>query len=136
MGFNFFKNDNISEIAIIDDNLDNEKKILSNQINDYVDYFADFGQCNNSIIVSGSLDYLSMVLENETLDLEMKKDFLNLLSDYVLDVKKIYELCDDDSKIFEYMNLNSLENKFNRIQDYIIRELGIFFKVMLIRYWM
>ena len=119
MGFNFFKNDN----------LDNEKKILSNQINDYADYFADFGQCNNSIIVSGSLDYLSMVLENETLDLEMKRDLLDLLSDYVLDVKKIYELCGDDSKIFEYMNLNSLENKFNRIQDFISRELGIFLRL-------
>ena len=122
---NFFRNNNLYEIIVIDDNLDNEKEILLKQINDYVDYFADFGQCNNSIIVSGSLDYLSMVLENETLDLQMKKDLLELLSNYVLDVKKIYDLCDDNPKVFEYMNLNSLENKFNRIQDYISQELGI-----------
>ena len=91
------------------------------QINDYVDYFADFGQCNNTILVSGSLDYLSMLLENETLDLEMKKDLSELLSNYLLDVKKIYDLCDGNPKVFECMNLTSLENKFNRIQDYIIK---------------
>ena len=123
---NVFRNNNLYEIIIIDDNLDDEKEILLNQINSYVDYFSDFGQCNNSIIVSGSLDYLSMVLENETLDLEMKNDLLELLSNYVLDVKKIYDLCDGNPKVFEHMNLNSLENKFNRIQDYISQELGIF----------
>ena len=122
---NLFRNNNLYEIIIIDDDLDNEKEILLNQINNYVDYFKDFGQCNNSIIVSGSLDYLNMVLVNETLDLEMKNDLLKLLSNYVLDVKKIYDLCDGNPKVFEYMNLNSLENKFNRIQDYISQELGI-----------
>lgn len=123
---NFFKNNDLYEIVVIDDNLDNKKEILVNQINAYVDYFTDFGQCNNSIIVSGSLDYLGMVLKNETLDLEMKNDLLELLSNYVADVKKIYDLCGGNPKVFEYMNLNSLENKFNRIQDYISQELGIF----------
>ena len=121
-----FKNNNLYEIIVIEDNLDIKKEFLLNQINDYVDYFTDFGHCNNSIIVSGSLDYLSMVLENETLDLEMKSDLLDLLSSYVFDVKKIYDLCDGNPKVFEYMNLNSLEDKFNRIQDYISQELGIF----------
>lgn len=122
---NLFKNNNPYEIIVIDDNLDNKKEILLDQINYYVDYFADFGKCNNSIIVSGSLDYLSMVLENETLTLEMKNDLLKLLSDYVLNVKKIYDWCDGNPKVFEYMNLNSLEIEFNRIQDYISQELGI-----------
>lgn len=99
---------------------------ILNQINDYINYFADFGKCNNSIIVSGTLDYLSMVLENETMDLEMKNDLLELLSNYVADVEKIYDLCGGNPKVFEYMDLNSLENKFNRIQDYISQELGIF----------
>ncbi|SDA70373.1 hypothetical protein [Methanobrevibacter millerae] len=123
---NFFKNKNLYEIVVIDENLDNKKEILLNQINAYVNYFSDFGKCNNSIIVSGSLDYLSMVLEKETLDLEMKNDLLELLSNYVSDVKKIYDLSDGNPRVFEYMNLNSLENKFNRIQDYISQELGIF----------
>ena len=126
IGLNFFRNNDIYEITVIDDDLDDKKEILLKQINAYVDYFADFGECNNSLIVSGSLDYLSMVLENETLDLEMKNDLLELLSNYVLDVKKIYDLCDGNPKVFECMNLNSLENKFNRIQDYISQELGIF----------
>ena len=122
----FFRNKNLYEINFFDDDLDNMKEILLNQIYRYVDYFADFGECNNSLIVSGSLDYLSIVLNNETLDGEMKKDLLELLSNYVLDVKKIYEWCDGNCQVFEYMNLNSLENKFNRIQDYISQELGIF----------
>ena len=63
---NLFRNNNLYEIIVIDDNMDNKKEILLDQINYYIDYFTDFGQCNNSIIVSGSLDYLSMVLENET----------------------------------------------------------------------
>ena len=89
-----------------------------------MDYFADFGECNNSLIVSGSLDYLSIVLDNETLDGEMKKDLLELLSNYVLDVKKIYEWCDGNCQVFEYMNLNSLENKFN----IVVQEFSGFFK--------
>lgn len=123
---NFFKNKNVYEIIVIDDNLEDIKEILLNQIKDYVDYFTDFGECNNGIIVSGSLDYLSIVLENEKLDLEMENDLLELLSNYVLDVKKIYDWCGGNPKVFEYMNLNSLENKFNRVQDYISQELGIF----------
>ena len=123
---NFFKNHNVYERIVIDDNLEDIKEILINQINGYINYFTDFGECNNSIIVSGSLDYLSMVLEKETLDLEMEKDLLELFSNYVLDVKKIYDLCGDNPKVFAYMNLNALENKFNRIQNYISQELGIF----------
>lgn len=99
---------------------------LSNQINDYIDYFVDFGECNNSIIVSGSLDYLGMVLENETLDLEIKSDLYALLSNYLLDVKRIYDLCDGNPKVFEYMNLNSLENKFNVIRNYISHNYDFF----------
>ena len=125
IGLKLFNN-NLYEISVIDDNLDNKKEILLNKIIDYVDYFAEFGHCNNSIIVSGSLDYLSIVLENETLDLEMKNDLLEIISNYVLDVKKIYDWCDGNSNVFIYMNLNSLENKFNRIQDYVSEELNIF----------
>ena len=119
----FFRNNALYEI---DSNLENDKEILLSLIKDYVDYFADFGECNNCLIVSGSLDYLSRVLENESLDLEMKNDLLELLSKYLLDVKKIYDLCDGNPKLFEYMNLNSLEIKFNRIQDYLSQELKIF----------
>ena len=40
-------------------------------------------------------------------------------------VKKIYDWCDGNPKVFEYMDLNSLEIEFRRIQDYISQELGI-----------
>lgn len=56
----------------------------------------------------------------------MKNDLLKLLSDYVFDVKRIFDWCGGNSKVFEYMNLYLLENKFNRIQDYVSQELGIF----------
>ena len=126
IGLKFFKNNNLYEISVIDDNLDNKKEILLNKINEYIDYFSEFAHCNNSIIVSGTLDYLSLVLENETLSLEMKNDLLEIISNYVLDVKKIYNWCDGNPNVFIYMNLNSLENKFNRIEDYVSQELNIF----------
>ena len=74
---NFFRKNDIYEINVIDDNLDYLKENLLDKIESYVNYFTDFGECNNSIIVSGSLDYLSIVLKNETLDLEMKKIYWN-----------------------------------------------------------
>ena len=40
-------------------------------------------------------------------------------------LKKIYDWCGGNPKVFEYMNLNSLEIEFRRIQDYISQELGI-----------
>ena len=49
-----------------------------------------------------------------------------MISNYVLDVEKIYDWCDGNPNIFVYMNLNSLENKFNRIQDYVSQVLNIF----------
>lgn len=101
------------------------KLYLLNKIQNYIDYFTDFGQCNNSIIVSGSLDYLYIVLSKEELNSQMKKDLLNLILQYVIDVKEIYELCDGNSRVFEYLNLNKLEENFDRIQDYVSQELGI-----------
>lgn len=43
-------------------------------------------------------------------------------------LKNIWLLC-GDPKVFGYMNLNLLENKFNRIQDYISQELGIYLRL-------
>lgn len=126
MEWNLIKKDNVYGIVIIDDDLDSRKEILNKKIDNYIDYFKDFGRCNNSIVVAGSLDYLKKVLIHETLDLEMKNDLLKLISRYVEDVEKIYELCGGNTYVFGYMNLDSLENNFDRIQDYISQELDIY----------
>ena len=124
--FNFFKNNNFYEKITIDENLDNMKEMSLSKINTYIDYFANFGQCNNSIIVSGSLDYLRIVLINENLNLEMKRDLLELFSSYILDVGFIHDICGGNPEVFKYLNLDYLENHFDRIQDYVSQELGIF----------
>ena len=120
-----FGNTIFYQIIAIDDDLDYFKNTLLDKIQNYIDYFTDFGQCNNSIIVSGSLDYLHIVLSKEELNPQMKNDLLNLILQYVIDVKEIYELCDGNSRVFEYLNLNELEENFDRIQDYVSQELGI-----------
>lgn len=107
------------------DDLDYLKDTLIDKIQKYIDYFTDFGQCNNSIIVSGSLDYLHIVLSKEKLNPKMKDNLLNLILQYVIDVKEIYELCDSNSRLFENLNLNELEENFERIQDYVSQELAI-----------
>lgn len=126
MEWDLIQKDNLYGLVIIDDDLDSIKEILNKKINNYIDYFNDFGRCNNSIVVAGSLDYLKKVLIHETLGLEMKNDLLKLISGYVDDVEKIYNLCGGNGEVFGYMNLDSLENRFDRIQDYISQELDIF----------
>lgn len=120
-----FGNNSFYQINVIDDDLDYFKNTLIDKIHKYIGYFTDFGQCNNSIIVSGSLDYLHIVLFREDLNPQIKYDLLNLIFQYVIDVKEIYELCGDNSKVFEYLNLNDLEENFDRIQDYVSQELNI-----------
>lgn len=120
-----FGNDSFYPIIVIDDDLGYFKNTLIDKIQYYIGYFTDFGQCNNSIIVSGSLDYLHIVLSREELNPQMKNDLLNLIFQYVMDVKEIYELCDGNSMVFEHLNLNELEESFDRIQDYVSQELGI-----------
>ena len=107
------------------DDLDYYKNTLINKIEYYIGYFTDFSRCNNSIIVSGSLDYLNIVLSREKLNPQMKNDLLNLILQYVMDIKEIYELCNGNSKVFEYLNLNKLEENFDSIQDTVSKDLKI-----------
>ena len=126
---NLEDNDVFYESIIIKEDLDIEKEILIGKIEYYMDFFTDFGRCNNSILVSGSLDYLRLVLINENLGLEMKSDLIKLLSKYVLNVEIIYDLCGGNGEVFKYLNLDYLENNFDRIQDYVNEELNIFPKL-------
>lgn len=67
---------------------------------------------------------MHIVLSREELNPQMKNDLLDLILQYVTDVKEICELCDGNSQIFENLNLNELEENFDRIQDYV-SQLGI-----------
>ena len=101
-----------------------EKNIL-NKITHYINVFEDFGVNDNGLIIAGSLDYLKIVLDYENLNYEMKKDLLELIEEYIDDVEKIYLVSDNNEEIFDNMNLVSLENFFNRLQNYISQELEI-----------
>ena len=122
---NLFGNHNFYQNIVIGDDLNYFKDNLMKKIDCFMEFFTDFGQCNNSIIVSGSLDYLNIVLSKEKLNLQMKNDLLDLCLRYVKNVKEIYDLCGGNSEVFEYMDLNLLEETFDRIQDYVSQELNI-----------
>ena len=55
----------------------------------------------------------------------MKNDLFNLISQYIQDVEKIYSSCNEDNDVFENMNLSSLEEFFDRLQNYISHDLEV-----------
>ena len=55
----------------------------------------------------------------------MKNDLFNLISQYIQDVEKIYSNYNDDNDVFENMNLSSLEEFFDRLQNYINHDLEV-----------
>lgn len=121
---NFYFDNPISDNTI--DSLDNMKNNLLKEINDYIDIFKDFGENDNGLFIAGSLDYIRIVLDNiEDLTFAMKKDLLEFIEDYVSNVEKIYLFSDKDEKIFDNLNLNSLENLFDRLQNFISKDLEI-----------
>ena len=110
----------ISNVVLNDVKNNLNKKIIIN-----IKLFENFENNYNRVFILGSLDYLRIVLREEKLNNYMKNDLLNLISKYVQDIEKIYSICNNDNSIFENMNLNTLEEFFNRIQNYISQDLNV-----------
>jgi len=55
----------------------------------------------------------------------MKNDLFEIISKYVMDINRIYSFCSGDDNVFESMNLNILEEFFDRIQNYVAQELNV-----------
>ena len=105
--------------------LNDFKSALNNKIINDIKLFEDFEINYNRVFVLGSLDYLRIVLREENLNIYLKKELFDLISKYIDDVDNIYCLCDRNGELFENMNLSSLEDFFDRIQDYISQEMDI-----------
>ena len=105
--------------------LDDIKSNLNKKILDTIKLFENFEINYNKVFISGSLDYLRIVLREENIEKSLKIDLFDNVNRYIEDVEKIYSLCDNDVVFFEKMNLNLLEGDFNRLQDYISYDLEI-----------
>lgn len=101
------------------------KNNLNEKINKNIKLFENFENNYNTVFILGSLDYLRIVLREERLNKYMKNDLFDLISQYILDVEKIYSSCNDDNNVFENMNLNNLEDFFDRLQNYISQDLNV-----------
>ena len=101
------------------------KNNLNKKIIENITLFENFEINYNRVFILGSLDYLRIVLREEKLNNYMKNDLFNLISQYVQDVEKIYSSCNGDNNVFENMNLSSLEEFFDRLQDYISNDLDV-----------
>ena len=101
------------------------KNKLNNKISKNMKLFENFEIHYNQLLILGSLDYLRIVLMEEKLNDNVKNELFNLISEYIQDVEKIYSICNEDNNVFENMNLNNLEEFFDRIQDYVSQDLKI-----------
>ena len=112
---------NIIQVNALNDFKNNLKgKIIKN-----IRLFENFEINYNRIFILGSLDYLRIVLREEELNNFMKNDLFNLISKYLADVENIYSHCNEDNDVFNNMNLKNLEEFFDRIQNYISRDLNV-----------
>ena len=122
-GFELTKNavsNNIQSVVLKDIKNNLNKKISKN-----IELFENFEINYNQTFILGSLDYLRIVLREEKLNKYMENDLFNLISQYILDVEKIYSSCNEDNNVFENMNLNNLEEFFDRLQNYISQDLNV-----------
>lgn len=101
------------------------KNHLKNRIQRYIEYFRDFGECNNGIITAGCLDYLRIVLIEENLNMDLKDDLLRVLGQFLSEIDGIYAFCDGDGEKFADMDLSYLEEFFDKIQDYVSEDLNV-----------
>lgn len=101
------------------------KNNLNKKITKNITLFENFEINYNRVFILGSLDYLRIVLREEELNNYMKNDLYNLILQYVQDIEKIYSSCNEDNDVFENMNLSSLEEFFDRLQDYISNDLDV-----------
>ena len=105
--------------------LENVKTNLNSKILDNMKLFGHFDINYNQVFVLGSLDYLRIVLREENLNKYLKEDLFNEINRYVVDIEKIYSLCNGDNEVFENMSLNDLIVQFDRLQNYISQDLDV-----------
>ena len=105
--------------------LENVKTNLNSKILDNMKLFRYFDINYNQVFVLGSLDYLRIVLREENLNKYLKEDLFNEINRYVVDIEKIYSLCNGDNEVFENMSLNDLIVHFDRLQNYISQDLDV-----------
>ncbi len=110
----------INRVVLNDVKNNLNKKIIKN-----IRLFENFEINYNQVFILGSLDYLRIVLREEELNNYMKNDLFNLILQYIQDVEKIYSSCNEDNDVFENMNLSSLEEFFDRLQNYISHDLEV-----------
>ena len=101
------------------------KENLIERMEFYINYFEYFGECNNGILVAGSVDYLRIALWEEDLNDEMKSDLMDLTRKFLDQIETIYSMCDDNGELFANLNLDFIEILFDRFQDYISKDLCI-----------
>lgn len=105
--------------------LENLKSALLDKILLSISIFEKFELSHNSKFIVLSLNYLKNVLINETLKDNLKNDLFGFISRYLSKIDEIQVMSNDDGVILKNMNLNKIEEFFNRLENYIGHELNI-----------
>lgn len=108
------------------ENLKTIKIFLESRINKLMEYFNTLDVNKNKIFLSGSLDYLLIVLEKENIVNPLKLDLYDFFNKYITNVESIQNIIKPDTNILEKIDLTKLETDFDLLQDYVSQELEIF----------
>lgn len=85
--------------------------------------------CRGQTLILGSLEYIRIILNRETLDKEHEKDLLNFIEIYIEEIELILNKFDEKNDKFESIDMNLLEKLFEQFQDYVNIELKIIQRV-------
>jgi len=107
------------------ENLDIMKEFVECRMNELMNYFSDLPVNRNNTFILGSIDYLLLVLEKETVDNSMKMDLFDFINKYVIKMESIHNLIIPAPDVLESIDLAQIENEFDLLQDYVSQELEI-----------
>lgn len=127
----YFEVDNLKVVSdlispsVSSDYLENLKSNLLNKIVRFISGFEKFELSDNSKFIILSLNYLKSILLKEKLDNPLKNDLLNFIYQYISKIDEIYAVSNGRGNIFKEMNISSIKESFNILENYICCELDI-----------
>ena len=95
------------------------KTIIINKLNDLIEIFEDFEVCSNQTLLLGSLDYFRLALNREKLKKNDKKELFKVINEYLEYIENYfftyYSLADN----LIDLDLSEIDEKFDSLQNYV-----------------
>jgi len=106
-------------------NSNHDDAIIKDKINGLKSIFEEFEVCSNQTLILGSLEYLELALKKGNIKDLQKKEFNNKIYEYVDYIEYTYFKNANLAKNFAYCDISLINEKFDKLQNYISDELNI-----------